>query len=286
MLRTSSRVLVVLVGAMLLAAPGWTAAVDYTGFFVTQLSVVDPNNPPEQTLGAGTVVIPDADLTGGSIQIGAGIATTAMGYSDLGTNFYRIGTMTSAAPATNPGGAIPVYIGGTAITVGNAAGTVNPSGVGALFGGQVPQIGKNSVFIKRWPGGTQFLTVVVPLGAIGGPTGGTTVFMGGLIDVTLTGNPWVTGPVTVSETRGNFTTNLMATGFDNRGTDAGMVTGTVQLVSPLAVEVGGTLGAAVVDFQVGISTVVLNFAPEPSMALMLLAGVPVALGIGLLRRRS
>ena len=136
MLRTSSRVLVVLVGAMLLAAPGWTAAVDYTGFFITELSVQDPNNPPVKTLGAGTVVIPDAALTTGSIQIGAGIATTAMGYSDLGTNFYRIGTMTSPAPPTNPGGAIPVFIGGTAITVGNAAGTVGPSGVGALFGGQ------------------------------------------------------------------------------------------------------------------------------------------------------
>ncbi len=89
--------------------------------------------------------------------------------------------------------------------------------------------------------------------------------------------PWTTGSATVTATRGPFFSKMARAGYDNR-TAAGA--GNVQMVSPMLTHWRTPGGGS--DYETAsIGKLRLTFAPEPSAALILGAGISL---LGLLYR--
>ncbi len=87
--------------------------------------------------------------------------------------------------------------------------------------------------------------------------------------------PWTTGLVIVSGVRGVYPTIIVRSGYDNR---TSMGSGTVQLVSPHLVNwIGLNCPSAGCSLRsettAGIAILRLQFVPEPSAVLMLVAGI-------------
>jgi len=97
--------------------------------------------------------------------------------------------------------------------------------------------------------------------------------------ITASAFPWTTGNATARATRGPFYTNFARSGYDNR-TAGGA--GNIQLVSPMLTHWRTPAGG--VDYETAaIGKLTLTFAPEPSSALLLVAGVSL---LGLVYRSS
>jgi hypothetical protein len=97
--------------------------------------------------------------------------------------------------------------------------------------------------------------------------------------ITASAFPWSTGMATARATRGPFFTNFARSGYDNR---TAMGAGNIQLVSPMLTHWRSP--AAGVDYETAaIGKLTLTFAPEPSSAMLLVAGVSL---LGLVYRSS
>jgi hypothetical protein len=97
--------------------------------------------------------------------------------------------------------------------------------------------------------------------------------------VTATAFPWTTGYATVNATRGPFYTKFARTGYNNR-TPGGA--GNIQMVSPMLTH--WKTPAAGLDYETGsIGVMTLKFTPEPSSAMLLVAGVSL---LGLVYRNN
>ena len=91
--------------------------------------------------------------------------------------------------------------------------------------------------------------------------------------------PWTTGTATAHATRGPFYTKMARAGYDNR-TAGGA--GNIQMVSPMLTH-WQTPGAGL-DYETGsIGVLTLTFAPEPSSAMLFVAGVSL---LGLVYRNN
>ena len=97
--------------------------------------------------------------------------------------------------------------------------------------------------------------------------------------ITASAMPWTTGTAKARATRGPFFTNFARSGYDSR-TAAGA--GNIQLVSPMLTHWRTPAGG--VDYETAsIGKLTLTFAPEPTSAMLLVAGVSV---LGLVYRGS
>ena len=97
--------------------------------------------------------------------------------------------------------------------------------------------------------------------------------------ITASAMPWTTGTAKARATRGPFFTNFQRSGYDSR-TAAGA--GNIQLVSPMLTHWRTPAGG--VDYETAsIGKMTLTFAPEPTSAMLLVAGVSV---LGLVYRGS
>ena len=97
--------------------------------------------------------------------------------------------------------------------------------------------------------------------------------------ITASAFPWTTGYATVNATRGPFYTKFARTGYNNR-TAGGA--GNIQMVSPMLTH--WKTPAAGLDYETGsIGVMTLKFTPEPSSAMLLVAGVSL---LGLVYRNN
>ena len=97
--------------------------------------------------------------------------------------------------------------------------------------------------------------------------------------ITASAMPWTTGVAKARATRGPFFTNFSRAGYDSRSA-AGA--GPIQLVSPMLTHWRTPAGG--VDYETAsIGKMTLTFAPEPTSAMLLVAGVSV---LGLVYRGS
>lgn len=97
--------------------------------------------------------------------------------------------------------------------------------------------------------------------------------------ITASAFPWSTGMATARATRGPFFTNFARSGYDNR---TAMGAGNIQLVSPMLTHWRTPAGG--VDYETAaIGKLTLTFAPEPSSAMLLVAGVSL---LGLVYRSN
>jgi hypothetical protein len=84
--------------------------------------------------------------------------------------------------------------------------------------------------------------------------------------------PWTTGAAHASALGGPFFSRFGRTGYDNRTAIGGE--GKIQLVSPMLTH--WRTPAALVDYHTSsIGKLTLTFAPEPTSAMLLVAGVSV-----------
>jgi len=247
--RTSRRHLrAVALAAGLLAAPG--AEAEVLPFDADFLLAV------ESVYGTLFVEIGGAGLAtvGGA---GAHVASLDLAGGAIATAGRRIAI-------TSPGVA---PIDGLQVTLANAAGHFARTPSGHLAGAMpLPGVAKLCVF--RACGADPIANVTVPLTPIGG--GGVATAMGGLFDVTLRGGRWTTRTILVPGNIGSISTVAgFAHGPGSATSSTAQPGGSIQLVTPFTVETH--LGAD--GPNKGFSVLALRFAPEPSAALLLGAGI-------------
>ena len=227
--------------AVALSSPAQAAPVTVTGVLNIVVGTLPPIALP---IPLGTV-----DVTGGTLTVGAGLASTA-GFFVPVTGFplnLITGLLVTAANA-----------GGTFFVPGPAdAGAANIAGGG--FGGKMPIVGV--VQVKG------ALATNVPISMIGN---GGVASAGGIV---VEGAPWTTGV-------GKVTTDgaVMAM-FAAAGTMVGPLGGlssTVTLVTPAHVNAAGLTRLPVFSF------LTLHFIPEPGTILLLGSGIA---GLAMLGRK-
>ncbi|MDG2335001.1 MAG: hypothetical protein P8Q97_12305 [Myxococcota bacterium] len=182
---------------------------------------------------------------------------------------------------------------------GTAAGTLTTTAGSAKFGGTMGLLGSyNTHFAYSNAGGSSIGTDPWLISWLGNGTVTAGTGMVGVLTTMSTGTnkhnvllqtntkyvtasafPWTTGVATARATRGPFFTNFARSGYDNR-TAAGA--GNIQLVSPMLTHWRTPAGG--VDYETAsIGKLTLTFAPEPSSAMLLVAGVSL---LGLVYRGS
>ena len=97
--------------------------------------------------------------------------------------------------------------------------------------------------------------------------------------ISVSAFPWGTGKATAKATRGPFPTNFVRSGYDSR-TAGGA--GNIQMVSPMLTH-WRTPGGGVDYETAAIGVLTLSFTPEPSSAMLLVAGVSM---LGLVYRSN
>jgi hypothetical protein len=237
--------------------------------------------------------------------------------SDNGLGGHVIQMSSNVWTAVNYGGGTSVYTGvplvsNIWVTVRNAAGTFESdfsftnfvgdgSVLGPRFGGERPMVGRIMVTILKGVFELSF-----DAGVVGGPAGGRTTQTALGNPITITGGPWATGPIPVT----NITTNVISvdgavgvavtllpgtqTVRHTLSTGGGYVSvsgglpleahtvtlqgtnqllsagqdGTVTLVAPMRVN----SSPAVTGRQPGTGRLWITFVPEPGTLLLLVAG--------------
>jgi hypothetical protein len=183
-----------------------------------------------------------------SAGAGGGTLTTTQGAGKYGGTMRMLGTLQTHFAYANSGG---LSIGTDNWLVDwMGAGVVTPGGAVSVATHYVKGTNKHNVLIVT---NTNYISV--------------------------SAFPWGTGKATAKATRGPFPTNFARSGYDSR-TAGGA--GNIQMVSPMLTH-WRTPGGGVDYETAAIGVLTLSFTPEPSSAMLLVAGVSM---LGLVYRSS
>jgi len=235
-----------------LSAPGAAHAAELP--FVGSLVVQIGSFAPVGVTGSGVATVNGAGAAGGLLE-----------RLQLAPGVFSVSGLTVPVSGLSP-------ISGLQATVANGAGDFERSG-GALGGPMALNgLAKVCLFLACSQGPPETLTVPLSVIGVGGSTS-----VSFLVDVTVAGAPWTTGPATVA--------SQAVTGFARGpGAQAGTTAqagGQVRLVTPLFISTSiaeGPLPAF------GILT--LQFVPEPGTLVLLGSGIVGLVAIGRSRRAS
>jgi PEP-CTERM motif len=209
------------------------------------------------------------------------ISITGSGVAEVGSTVAHIDSITFGpdifsvagvvVPVTDPAAA---PIKGVQATVANAAASFS----GSPLGGPMGIVGVAKVCLFAACTSAPPANVSVPLDVVG-VGGSKSVAM--FVNVTVTGNPWTTGVVTIMTGMGG---TASAAGFAHgpaSGTSStAALSGIVRLVTPVLVSTN--IGASAIVPTFGLLT--LHFVPEPGTLVLLGSGIAGLVAFGRSRR--